>query len=743
MRFVALLVLPLVRLAGAGPPDAPSDARVALDSLLASGEGALPPGAVETLLNIAAARVHCPAGPCGKCIFATDISALTGKKLPASNANLTSSELLSFSSGLVFFFSDPVGACLEVAEGHWVAAVQAFQARFLGGNPTEGPSQEKVAELLATIQKNTVSQEACVGVGQVLKNSTAISSNVTSDPGGRVLVAVAHHVLKGGCFHALPLENYFVDYIYWRYGNETQNLTLADLSKMMRQLNVGPEVAHADHDHSDPEHDHAHDDHAHDDHAHNHPHEDSTHSQDGHDHGDHHHHGNETDHHHSNETDHHHGNETDHHHGNETDHHHGNETDHHHGNETDYHHDAETARHRRSLPGAEEQDLQYKVWDTLCLSSSDLFEIYGIEADAGASRAEFARLSPALVQQQLSKACSAPRAAPAGGPLSDAERYLYGSLATLVICLCALFGIVVLLCTACIGAYQYVIQTFVSLAVGSLTGDAMLHLIPKFLGLHSHGEGQAHDHHHEAEDPNVLWKLLAVLGGFYLFFLLEKFFILLGHSDCEETSGRGHQCDHGMSLQLYQDEMKRRRQEKGASHADLVSAEEADFHQMQKKERTREMKMLPYMITIGDAIHNFADGLAIGAAFSSSWKTGLATSLAVLCHELPHELGDFAALLHAGLSVKRALLLNFLSALTAFLGLYIALSVSTGEEFEAWVFTVATGLFLYVALCDMLPALMNVTDKRPWLLFALQNLGLLAGWGILLLLSLFEENITV
>lgn len=53
--------------------------------------------------------------------------------------------------------------------------------------------------------------------------------------------------------------------------------------------------------------------------------------------------------------------------------------------------------------------------------------------------------------------------------------------------------------------------------------------------------------------------------------------------------------------------------------------------------------MLPYMITIGDAIHNFADGLAIGAAFSASWKTGLATSLAVLCHELPHELGGAAA----------------------------------------------------------------------------------------------------
>lgn len=123
--------------------------------------------------------------------------------------------------------------------------------------------------------------------------------------------------------------------------------------------------------------------------------------------------------------------------------------------------------------------------------------------------------------------------------------------------------------------------------------------------------------------------------------------------------------------------------------------------------------------------------------------------------------------------MKHALLLNLASALTAFIGLYVALAVGVGEEGEAWILAVATGLFLYVALCDMvraveslcrggklrggrspnrllnwgsispqLPAMMNVQDRRPWLLFLLHNVGLLGGWTVLLLLSLYEDNIT-
>ncbi|XP_073412638.1 zinc transporter ZIP4 isoform X2 [Dendrobates tinctorius] len=367
--------------------------------------------------------------------------------------------------------------------------------------------------------------------------------------------------------------------------------------------------------------------------------------------------------------------------GDDHEHDHDHEEDH--NNQTD-----ENPRRWRSLGGG---DIHIHHWDQTCFSPEDILTIHGVNVEEDISPQKFQELSSSLIQQQLIGLCPDDHEHGAtDGQLSTAEKYIYASIATLIVCLCALFGIVVLLCSACTAAYQYIIQFFVSLAVGSLTGDAILHLIPQ-------GD--------------------------------------------EDNEGHGH--DHGVSLRNFHEEQKKKKQQKqSVSQTELVSPD-IEFQKSPRPVRSRELRMIPYMITIGDAIHNFADGLAMGAAFSTSWKTGLATSLAVLCHELPHELGDFAALLHAGISVRLALLLNFGSALTSFIGLYIALSIAAEEAIQHWIFTVATGLFLYVALVDMLPAIMNVKDHKPWLIFILHNLGLLIGWTILLLLSIYEENITV
>ncbi|KAL6081277.1 hypothetical protein STEG23_037558 [Scotinomys teguina] len=281
------------------------------------------------------------------------------------------------------------------------------------------------------------------------------------------------------------------------------------------------------------------------------------------------------------------------------------------------------------------------VWDTLCLSAKDVMAVYGLSEQAGVSPQAWAQLSPALIQQQLSGACSPHPTIHIHDQLSQTERYLYGSLATLIICLCAVFGLLLLTCTRCSTATHYIMQTFLSLAVGALTGDAFLHLTPKVLGLHTHG-AEGHSHEEVGVGAQSTWRLLAVLGGFYIFFLFESCFNLLMPRDQDPEkdgpfSHGGH--SHGVPLQLTPSSLRQSKQPHESSRSDLVTEESPELLYPQSQRLKTELRLMPYLITLGDAVHNFADGLAVGAAFAVSWKTGLATSLAVFCHELPHELG--------------------------------------------------------------------------------------------------------
>uniref|UniRef100_A0A3P8Z3L9 Zinc transporter ZIP4/12 EF-hand domain-containing protein n=1 Tax=Esox lucius TaxID=8010 RepID=A0A3P8Z3L9_ESOLU len=380
-------------------------------------------------------------------------------------------------------------------------------------------------------------------------------------------------------------------------------------------------------------------------------------------------------------------------------------------------------------------------WDLMCFSPEEMVKIYGLN-ESGLSRPDIARISPALVQQLLSGSCG--RITPPTDPsdqLSTTEKYLYASLANLLICLIAMVGIVMLLCTSCSSVFQLVLQFCVSLAVGSLTGDALLHLLPMFLGLHLHAEET--DHGHSEETPDYVYKILVLLAGIYYFYLMEAIFSIVtvtkkSHPHHGGEESEPDHCDHAKVLEMYVQDKKNKQ---SASQTDLVDGGDTEKACPEPNQRTKEQRLLPYMVTIGDAIHNFADGLAMGAAFSVSWKSGLATSLAVFCHELPHELGDFAILLHSGLSVKKALILNVGSALTSFIGLYIALTISTDLATRQWIAAITSGLFLYVGLADMLPTMVHADSRQPWLTFLIQNIGLLSGWGILLVLSLYEDKI--
>ncbi|CAL8373106.1 unnamed protein product [Boreogadus saida] len=714
---------------------------------------------VRSLFNTLEKRVQCDGVSCEKCDLPGGVYQLVGSpSAPGAGAGaavaVNVSQFPRFASGCVFYLSAPAAACAAVRAGRWAEETELFldrvtqhvyphpheeephahqdeshsheggggeghhteeeeggEGRHLAEEEAAGHQEEHVdahglEALIEEMEKHyvplTLANEECLTADDIMAEINPLSAGPEQEvERGAVFGRVLYHALIGHCFtrHPLPEEGYFLEYMMEWMGSD--NFTVRGLETLMRTLQIGPSDDHH-HDHGEESH---HDDHAVDDHA-------------GHDH--------------------------------------------------------EPGRRRKrsshgaregqemKLPGATAQigSMESRLPSSAKCNraqgsmAQELLLIHGLMDNssdpAGMNRSDMARLSPALVQQILSQACSSGAVSPPmHDGLTQAERYIYATLANVLITLTSMFGIVVLLCTSCSSVFQLIIQLCISLAVGSLTGDALLHLLPMFLGLHGHEGGSHADH--EGESMDYVYKILVVLGGIYYFYLMETIFSLVTrkkedhhhHPHHHGEEAEPHHCDHGKVLEMYQQDKKQQQQDQSISQADLVPSETIEKTFPPPLQRSREQRLLPYMITIGDGIHNFADGLAMGAAFSLSWRSGLATSLAVLCHELPHELGDFAILLHCGVSVRNALLLNIGSAMTSFVGLYIGLSVATDLATKQWIAALTAGLFLYVGLADMLPTMIHNNSKRPWLMFLLQNVGLLSGWGILLLLTLYEDQIGV
>jgi zinc and cadmium transporter len=112
-----------------------------------------------------------------------------------------------------------------------------------------------------------------------------------------------------------------------------------------------------------------------------------------------------------------------------------------------------------------------------------------------------------------------------------------------------------------------------------------------------------------------------------------------------------------------------------------------------------------YLNLIGDGIHNFIDGMVIAATFMLSFELGFATTLAVIFHEVPQEIGDFGVLVYGGLSKKKALTFNFISAITAIMGALATYFLTYLRSIETLLVPFAAGGFIYIAATDLLPEL--------------------------------------
>lgn len=145
------------------------------------------------------------------------------------------------------------------------------------------------------------------------------------------------------------------------------------------------------------------------------------------------------------------------------------------------------------------------------------------------------------------------------------------------------------------------------------------------------------------------------------------------------------------------------------------------------------IKPFTYLILVSDSVHNFIDGLVIAASFVVSYPVGIATTLAVALHEIPQELGDFGVLVHGGFGRKRALLLNFISAITAIAGGitgYFASSVMHASI--VYLLPFAAGNFIYIAAADLIPEIKHaVSLRRSIIHFCV----FLAGIGVMLLVK--------
>jgi zinc and cadmium transporter len=213
----------------------------------------------------------------------------------------------------------------------------------------------------------------------------------------------------------------------------------------------------------------------------------------------------------------------------------------------------------------------------------------------------------------------------------------------------------------------------VSFAVGALLGDAFIHLLPESF----------------ANAPHPLGASAFVLGGILLFFVIEK---LLRHRHLLHT------------------------------------------HRHPEERRLPELAAIN---VLGDAIHNFIDGVLIAASYLASPWLGVSTTIAVLFHEIPQELGDYGILVHSGVGVRRAVVLNMASAGCAVVGTVVTLVIGTtaGAALVTAMVPVTAGGFLYIALADLVPELQHDRGVRG---LALQSSLISLGIAAMALLALLE-----
>jgi zinc and cadmium transporter len=225
------------------------------------------------------------------------------------------------------------------------------------------------------------------------------------------------------------------------------------------------------------------------------------------------------------------------------------------------------------------------------------------------------------------------------------------------------------------------IPTVVSYAVGALLGAVFLDLLP-------HLFEETRDHGRVAG---------FLLMGLLAFFVLEKLLLWRHHHHSDDEPGASPE-----------------------SHA--------HYHAHDHHDRGRS----GWMIVVGDAFHNFTDGVIIAGAFIADVRLGVVTAVAIIAHEIPQEIGDFLVLLHSGFGKRQALLMNAVAGLATIVGALVAyFAISQVRSWIPDILAIAAAGMIYVAVADLIPGLQRRTAPAETLAqVAFIGLGIASIWLI-------------
>jgi len=152
-----------------------------------------------------------------------------------------------------------------------------------------------------------------------------------------------------------------------------------------------------------------------------------------------------------------------------------------------------------------------------------------------------------------------------------------------------------------------------------------------------------------------------------------------------------------------------------------------------------EVHPFTYLNIVGDGIHNFLDGAVVAVSFMNSTALGIVTTIAIIAHEIPQEIADFSILIYGGFSKVKALVYNFLTALTAFIGALVSYFFSNlVENLHSYIVAFAIGGFVYIAGTDLIPEIHKEKNaKKSLLQFVMLALGIFVIW---IVGAFFEGN---